>query len=153
MALYNVVAGSRFYIGGVMADQAADFVESDFNSQVWVEVDGWQQMGDISEEPNVINTSLINRNRDKAMKGTSQVVNMENRFVIIEDDAGQLACIAASSPTDRNDYAFRIVFPSGAERLFAGLVMTASEIGGEANTIRLLAVTVARNSNVVNVAA
>jgi hypothetical protein len=151
MALYNVVAGSRFYIGGVMADQAADFVEADFNSQVWVEVDGWQQMGDLGEEPNMITTSLINRNRDKAMKGTRQVVNMENRFTIIEDDPGQLACIAAE-PVN-SDYAFRVVFPSGAERLFTGPVVTASEIGGEANTIRFLAVTIARNSNVVRVAA
>lgn len=151
MALYNVVAGSRFYIGGAMADQAADFVEADFNSQVWVEVDGWQQMGDLGEEPNMITTSLINRNRDKAMKGTRQVVNMENRFTIIEDDAGQLACIAAEAVN--SDYAFRVVFPSGSERLFTGQVVSASEIGGDANTIRFLAVTVARNSNVVKVAA
>ena len=151
MALYNVVAGSRFYIGGVMADQAADFVEADFAAQVWTEVDGWQQMGDLGEEPNMITTSLINRGRDKAMKGTRQVVNMENRFTIIDDDAGQLACIAAEAAN--SDYAFRVTFASGAERLFTGLVVSASEIGGEANTIRFLAVNVARNSNVVKVAA
>lgn len=151
MALYNVVAGSHFYIGGVMADQAADFVEADFAAQSWVEVDGWQQMGDLGENPTIITTALINRNRDKAMKGTRQVVTMENRFTIIDDDAGQLACIAAEGLN--SDYAFRVVFPSGAERLFIGLVGTAQETGGEANTIRYLAVTVHRNSNIVKVAA
>lgn len=147
MALYNVVAGSRFYIGGTIADQVADFIQSDFNGQSWVEVDGWQQMGDLGEEPNVITTSLINRNRDKAMKGTRQVVQMENRFTIIDADSGQLACIAAEA--SNLDYAFKVVFPSGALRLFSGLVVAAKEMGGEANTIRFLQVTVARNSNVV----
>ncbi|MGQ3299644.1 hypothetical protein [Reyranella sp.] len=151
MALYPVVAGSRFYIGGVMADQAADFVQSDFSGQTWVEVDLWQQMGDLGEEPNLITTSLINRNRDKAMKGTRQVVTMENRFVIKETDPGQLACIAAEG--QNSDYAFRVEFPSGAERLFAGLVVSARETGGEANTIRFFQVNIARNSNVVKVAA
>lgn len=151
MALYNVVAGSRFYIGGIMSDQSADFVEGDFSGQSWVEVDGWQKMGDLGENPTVITTSLINRNRDKAMKGTRQVVTMENQFTIIDDDAGQLACIAAEA--SNSDYAFRIVFASGAERLFIGLVTSAQEMGGEANTIRFLSVNVSRNSNVVKVAA
>lgn len=151
MALYNVVAGSRFYIGGVMADQAADFVQSDFSGQSWVEVDGWRQMGDLGEEPTVITASMINRGREKAMKGTRAVVTMENRFVIIDADPGQIACIAAEAVN--SDYAFRIVFPSGAERLFTGIVVSAKEIGGEANTIRDLQVNVARNSNVVQVAA
>jgi hypothetical protein len=147
MALYNVVAGSRIYIGGVISDQAADFVAGDFSSQTWVEIDGWQQMGDLGEEPTVITTSLINRNRDKAMKGTRQVVTMENRFTIIDADAGQLACIAAEAVN--SDYAFKIVFPLGALRLFVGPVVSAKEMGGEANTIRYLGVNIARNSNVV----
>lgn len=147
MALYNVVAGSRFYIGGVVSDQAADFVAGDFSSQSWVEVDGWEQLGDLGETPTVITTPLINRNRDKAMKGTRQVVTMQNRFTIIDADAGQLACIAAEAVN--SDYAFRITFASGAQRLFAGLVVSAKEIGGQANVIRFLEVDIARNSNVV----
>ena len=108
-------------------------------------------MGDLGEQPNMITASLINRDRDKAMKGTRQVVNMDNRFTIIDADAGQLACIAAEASD--SDYAFRIVFPSGAQRLFIGVVTSASETGGEANTIRYLGVTIARNSNVVKVPA
>ena len=69
MALYNVVAGTRFYIGGTISDQPTDFVSGDFSSQVWTEVDGFRQMGDLGEQPNTITTSLINRNRDKMMKG------------------------------------------------------------------------------------
>jgi hypothetical protein len=149
MALYNVVAGSHFYIGGVMADQAADYVESDFSGQSWTEIDGFSTMGDLGEDPNMISTSLINRNRDKAMKGTYQVVQMVNRFTVINDDLGQLACLAAQKVN--SDYAFRLVFPDGSERLFAGPISTAKEIGGEANTIRYLEITIHRNSNVVAV--
>ncbi|WP_127524582.1 hypothetical protein [Mesorhizobium sp. Z1-4] len=151
MALHQVVAGSRFYIGGTIADQNSDFAESDFSGQSWTEVDGWETMGDLGEEPNIITTSVINRNRDKAQKGTRQVVTMENRFTIYPDDAGQLACIAAEA--DDDNYAFRLVFPSGAQRLFIGLVVSSREIGGTANTPRMLQVNIARNSNVVKVAA
>jgi len=45
-----------------------------------------------------------------------------------------------------------ITVPTPSERLFAGLIMSASEQGGDANTMRLLATTVEVNSNTVNVA-
>lgn len=148
MALHPV-AGSRFYIGGVVQDKNADFVESDFDAITFVEVDGWQLMGDLGEEPTIINTSLINRGRDLAQKGTRQVVNMENRFAIFPDDPGQLALYAAEGTDD--NYACKIVFPDGRVRLFIGLVASAREIGGEANTITMLQANIARNSNVVRV--
>lgn len=42
---------------------------------------------------------------------------------------------------------------AGSERLFIGLVMSATEQGGQANTIKMLSATIAPNSNVVHVAA
>lgn len=150
MALYPV-AGARIYIGGVLADKNSDFVEADFSTEVWTEIDGWELMGDLGEEPTIMNTSLINRDRDLASKGTRQVVTMENRFAILPDDAGQLACIAAEAEDD--NYAIRVLLRSGAQRLFIALVANAREIGGNANTVRMLQVNLARNSNVVRVAA
>lgn len=42
---------------------------------------------------------------------------------------------------------------SGSERLFIGLVMTCTEQGGTANTIKMLSASIAINSNIVRVAA
>lgn len=150
MALFNVVAGTRFYFGGAMADQATDFVEADFSSQTWVEVDGFQQMGELGEEPTMISTPVINRDRDLTMKGTYQTVIMENRFVVMETDPGQSACRAAGAT--KLFYAARIVFPTTRELMFMGPVVT-REMGGEANDIRFLQVNIHRISNLVDVPA
>lgn len=150
MALYPV-AGSRLFIGGVLADQSDDFVAADFTSQTWVEIDGWSTMGASGDASALITTALINRGRDVKQKGTKNAGSMQNTFAIIETDPGQIALIAAADTND--NYAFRIELSSGGERLFIGLVMSAQEAGGDANTVANLTATIEINSNVVKVAA
>lgn len=156
------VAGSKIYIGGVKATQIADFVASDFSAVTWVEIDGWSQMGAIGDAAQVITTSLINRGRDVKQKGTRNAGSMQNVFAKISGDAGQAAVIAAEKTS--SNYAFKIVFddaatspaspvPVGSQRLFVGLVTSAQEAGGAANTVQNLNVTIEINSNVVPVAA
>lgn len=152
MALYPV-AGSKIYIGSAKEDQAADFVESDFSGETWTEIDGWSQMGGIGDAAQVITTSLINRGRDAKQKGTSNAGSMQNVFAVIDDDPGQIALIAAAEPSNKDNYAFRVDLSNGAKRYFVGLVVTAQEAGGEANTIGNLNATIEVNSNVVKVAA
>jgi len=158
MALYPV-AGCRFYIGGILADKATDFVAADFVGQTWTEVDGWMNMGGIGDAAQIITTPLINRGRDQKQKGTSNAGSMQNQFAIIPLDAGQALLISAGLPTNKNNYAFRIDMndqvAAGApsKRYFIGVVATGEEAGGGANTIQVLAATVEVNSNIVRVAA
>lgn len=105
MPLYPV-AGSRIYIGGVLADKNADFVASDFNSQSWVEIDGFSQLGDLGDTSQLITTSLINRNRDVKQKGTRNAGGMQCVFAKMDLDAGQIALIAAEK--SRSNFAFRL---------------------------------------------
>jgi hypothetical protein len=161
MALYSV-AGCKLYIGGVLDDQSDDFVASDFSSVEWTEVSGWSQCGAIGDTSQVITTSLIGEGRDKKMKGTRNAGSMQNVFACDDTDAGQIALIAAEK-TNKN-YAFKIELNDAASgppspvpvpsmRYFIGMVMSASEQGGEANTVRNLDCTIEINSNVVRVAA
>jgi hypothetical protein len=151
MALYPG-AGSRLFIGGVLADKSTDFVAADFTAaEPWVEIDGWSTMGSSGDTAALITTPLINRGRDVKQKGTKNAGSMQNTFAIIETDPGQIALIAAADTND--NYAFRIELSSGGERLFIGLVMSTQESGGEANTIANLAATIEINSNVVKVPA
>jgi len=85
---------------------------------------------------------------------------MQNVFSIIAADPGQVALIAAEK-TPYN-YAFKVELndkpatgsaPAASHRLFIGLVTTAQEAGGEANTIQKLNSTIEINSNIVPVAA
>lgn len=150
MALYPV-AGSKIFIGGVLSDKATDFVAADFTSQTWEEIDGWSTMGAAGDTAALITSSLINRGRDIKQKGTFNAGQMQNVFAIVDDDAGQLALLAAAQT--RDNYAFKIELENGAQRLFVALVMSAEEAGGEANTIQNLNSTLEINSNIVKVAA
>lgn len=147
------VAGARIYIGPATETKKVDFTEADFpaTEAAWTEIDGWQTMGGFGDTAAEISGSLINRKRDYRLKGTRNAGNMENVFAIIQDDPGQIAARAAEKTND--NYAFRIVYEDGTEHMFIGLVMSANQAGGEANTIANLNVNIGINSNIVEVAA
>lgn len=153
------VAGMKFYVGNApLSDKDADFVASDFSGVTWVEVAGWSQAGAIGDTAQVITTSLISLGRDKKQKGTSNAGSMQNVFAYNQSDAGQLQMIAAAAPANKNNYPFKVegndsLGVSNSFRYFVGLVMTAEEANGAANTIRNLNCTVEVNSNIVRVAA
>lgn len=144
------VAGSKIYIGGVLASKSVDFVKSDFTSQTWVEIDGWKNAGKIGDNAQVITTALINRGRDVKQKGSANAGSMGNEFAIIPDDAGQLALIAAGAAAVKDNYAFKVAWTGGAIDLFIGLVTTAEKSGGEANTVLMLNGNIEINSNIVD---
>ncbi|WP_448043813.1 hypothetical protein [Bradyrhizobium liaoningense] len=161
MAL-SAVSGQKIFIGGVKDDQAADFTASDFSGETWVEIDGWTQCGAAGDTAQLITSSLINRGRDVKKKGTKNAGSMQNVFAIVPGNAGQTALIAAANTS--NNYAFKIEnndaatspaspVPQPSKRYFVGLVMTAEEAGGSANTIQNLNATIEINSNIVKVAA
>lgn len=154
------VAGCKLYIGGVLAPKSTDFVEGDFSAVSWTEIDGWETMGPIGDTAALLTSSLINRGRDIKQKGTRNAGSMENVFASVDGDDGQAALLAAEKTSV--NYAFKIVMndtptsgptPTPSKRLFIGLVMSAQEVGGDANTIRKLKSTVEINSNIVVVAA
>lgn len=161
MADLYPVAGARIYMGAAPMDlQSDDFEVSDFNAVSWTEIDGWSQMGVIGDAAALITTALINRNRDVKQKGTANAGSMQNVFAVIRDDAGQIALRAAAAPSVKDNYPFRIIWndptgspATGSKTYFIGLVMSAQEAGGEANTMQMLNATIEINCNPVNVAA
>jgi hypothetical protein len=105
MPLYPV-AGSKIFIGGVLADKISDFVAADFNSQAFVEIDGYELVGNIGDTSQIITTPLVNRGRDIKQKGTRNAGSMQNIFAKMDLDAGQAALIAAEK--SKANYAFRV---------------------------------------------
>lgn len=160
MANLYPVAGCRIFIGSAaVEDNDDDLVLADFSGVTWTEIKSWTQMGDFGDSAALITTPIIGIGRDKKQKGTNNAGSMQNVFASKPGDAGQTALLLASKT--KNNYPIKIVLndapavgsaPAPGERYFYALVMTASESGGNANTIRNLNATLEINSNIVAVA-
>lgn len=160
MALYPV-SGCKFFISDEPVEEKdTDWVEADFSAIDWVEVSKWVQFGAMGDTAALISTDLISEGRTKKQKGTRNAGSMENVFAVDATNTGQLALIAAEA--SKNNFAFKMVLndapavggaPKPSERKMIGLVMSANEQGGAANTIRNLSATVEINSNIVRKAA
>lgn len=158
MAQLYPVAGAKISIGPAANVPDDDADAADFASVVWTEIKGWQTMGSVGDTATLITESVISNARDLKAKGTRNAGSMQNNFIILPNDAGQLALIAAEATS--NNYPFKIEFddaPAGADptptiKYFYGIVMSANEQGGGANTARLLQGNIEVNSNVVTVA-
>ncbi len=157
MAQLYPVAGCKIYIGPADDLPVGDIDATDFTSVVWTEIGGWTQMGAFGDTAALITTPLIGEGRDVKQKGTKNAGQMQNVFAVYPTDAGQLALIAAANSS--SNFPFKIELndaPVGgtpSTRLFMGLVMTAQEAGGAANTVQSLNATIEINTNVVRVAA
>ena len=163
------VAGKKLFIGVTSAGGSTpeaialptgDADASTFSGIDWVEIDGWETHGAIGDAAELITTQLINKARDIKQKGTRNASSMENRFATIRTNVGQIA-LRAAERTNRN-YPFRILgndapatgaSPTPTTQFFIGMVLTARDMGGTANTIEMLESTIEVNTNIVTVAA
>lgn len=159
MALYSV-AGCKFYIGTALDTKTTNFTAVDFTSITWVEVAKWTEAGPMGDTAALITSQIISQGRDEKQKGTRNAGSMQNVFASLPTDPGQIALIAAEKTDD--NYAFKVELndkpavgaaPKNSLRYFVGLVMSAQETAGGANTVRNLNSTVEINSNIVSVAA
>jgi hypothetical protein len=155
MTMLFATAGMKIEIGGVRADQSADFVASDFTGESWVEITGHENLGSLGDSSEEIAIDLIGESRTKRVKGTRSSPPMELVLAANYDDAGQQALLAAEKAI--HDYAFRLTFndaPAGgtpSERIFIAKVGSASETYDQANNIVRLNCSLWVNSNVVRV--
>lgn len=83
------IAGSKLYIGGRVTAKgtvtAADFAGAD-----WTEIDGWANAGSIGDTQEVGEQALINEKRVRKFKTTLNGGTMENQFVPMALDPGQI---------------------------------------------------------------
>lgn len=105
MAGLSKVAGSKLFIGGRVVYKSTVQL-SDFSGQSWIEIDGWQQTGDLGSEQEGLTQTLINRNTTIYAKGVISFPIMENVFSPDAADPGQTAFKAAQRSC--KPYAFKI---------------------------------------------
>ncbi|MEN0115438.1 MAG: hypothetical protein AAGD15_01840 [Agrobacterium cavarae] len=109
MQLYPV-AGAKIDIGPAVNNvpDDADIVAGLFTSVSFTEMKGWQTMGSVGDAAALITEAVISSGRDLKAKGTKNAGSMQNNFIVLPADVGQIALIAASQ-TPYN-YPFRIRF-------------------------------------------
>jgi hypothetical protein len=160
MATLYPVAGCRIFIGPSITIPDVDMVAADFASITWTEIQGWETMGPMGDDRALITTPLIARDRDMKTVGTKNAPARTDNFAEIPHDPGQIALQAAAET--RFNFPFKIELndkpatggaPKNSLRYFAGIVKSAVEQGGGANTVRMLNSNIEVNTNTVRVAA
>ena len=129
MAQLYPVAGAKIYQGPAVNDvpDDADINAALFASTVFTEIKGWQTMGAIGDAAALITESIISSGRDLKAKGTRNAGSMQNNFIILPNDAGQIALIAAEK-TDYN-YPFKIAFDDAPPAKTQTVTMTIAAPG------------------------
>jgi len=157
MAGLYPVAGSKIFIGAEVTAKGT-VVAADFTSAVWVEIGGWANAGALGDSQEVGEQSLINESRVRKFKSVLNAGNMENQFVPMPTDAGQIAFKAAIASC--KPYQFKIEWgagcgetedPEGMTDMFYGLALPGARQGGDATAAHLRAWTIAVDSNIVEV--
>ncbi|MCA0257135.1 MAG: hypothetical protein LCH47_11135 [Proteobacteria bacterium] len=154
--MFFAAAGSRLLIGGSRPEWMARIAAADdFAGEAWTEVAGVQSLGRVSGEWQTVSDTLprasdpdapVFENHVKAVRPT---LAMQIVVAVAEDDAGQLGLLAAESADTA--FAFRLVLPSGAERLFIALVISAEQAIEEAGSVLCWSFGLLLQSNLVRV--
>lgn len=105
MAGLYPIAGSKLYIGGRVTAKGT-VSASDFAGASWTEVGGWANAGAIGDTQDVGEQALINERRVRKFKTTLNGGTMENQFVPMALDPGQIKFREAIE--DCQPYQFKI---------------------------------------------
>lgn len=83
------ISGSKIYIGGRVTAKGT-VTAVDFNGATWTELNGWANAGSIGDTQEVGEQGLINEKRIRKFKSTLNGGTMENQFVPMPLDPGQI---------------------------------------------------------------
>lgn len=136
------MAGTRFFISEDPVEAKLDVEEDDFDTVVWVEVQGLFNVGELGSEQGVNEFELINSDWMLKAKGTRNGGTMTNTFIPLALDPGQIKFMEALEEKC-NPYAFKIErgsecapegeAPDGMTQMFQGLAVGGTHAGGSRN--------------------
>lgn len=107
MAQVFPVAGSKLYIGNRVTGKGT-VTPADFAGTTWTEIGGWANAGTIGDTQEVGEQSLINENRVRKFKTVRNAGTLENSFVPMATDPGQI--LFKQAIEDCQPWSFRIVW-------------------------------------------
>ena len=132
MANLLAVAGSKLFIGTAVASKG-EVTLADFTAQeiYWKQIGGWTNAGASGDSQQIVTQSVIDEGRDRQAKGTRAGATVENQFIPMPNDEGQIAFREAIDSC--NNYAFKIEWGAGCAN--SGVVTGAIGAPGTINWV------------------
>lgn len=106
MAGLYPISGSKLYVGSRRVTAKGKVSEADFTDVEWIEIDGWTNAGALGDTQEVGQQAMINNNRVRKFKTMLDGGTMENQFVPMALDPGQVKFKEAIA--DCNPYPFKV---------------------------------------------
>lgn len=151
-------AGATLAIGTEGFVPSPDNDSSAYGTDTYIAVGDIETMGEIGDEATAIEILTIGNSRGRNLKGTRSGGVTTVTCILNDEDAGQLAMIAAEASSLA--YPFRVVMNNkvtamgtGSTRYFRGLVMSKRESLGGANDPIKITFNIGVNTANTNVAA
>lgn len=99
------IAGSKIYIGSQVTAKGT-VTAADFAGAVWTEIGGWANAGALGDTQNTAQQDLISERRTRNIKTTLNGGTMDNQFVPMANDPGQIKFKEAIQSC--NPYQFKV---------------------------------------------
>ena len=152
----SATAGSKIYIGGVLAISATPFVEDDFAGMSWINISWVDNMGTFGDKAQDISFIAVDVQRTIKLKGSFDAGNLTLSCGIDYEDEGQSLCLAGLETP--YDYAFQVLFndmpsggTSGSTRYFIAKITSMVEQLEAANNVMKRQIILGIDSNIVAV--
>lgn len=151
------IAGSKIYIGAEV-EAKGEVDQTDFEDATWVEIGGWANAGELGDTQEIGEQALINESRVRKFKSVLNAGDLENQFVPMATDPGQIAFKAAIKSC--KPHQFKIEWgagcgeseaPAGMTDMFFGYALPGARSGGAAADVHLRTWTIAVDSNIFEV--
>lgn len=108
MALLQTYADTKLFIGRKAPDKLT-VTAADFAGTTWLEVSGLATPGSLGDTQNIVEQEVVSEGRTLKAKGSKNAGSMENQFVPMPLDPGQIALMAAIED-DCNAYEFKVEY-------------------------------------------
>lgn len=147
-------SGNKFYISSTTEnDDLTDHAGSGFPSLTYVEVGNVGQLPEVGNDQNLPSYNVLSRGVSLKGKGVADAGAGTLEVARDDEDAGQLAMIAAAALTNHNNYAFKIERQDGSIDFLRGLVTGPVRSGGGNDDFDLLTFNISLNQEVIHVPA
>ena len=133
---------TKFYIGPQKT--AVTLADYEASGNVWTEVGGVQDVGEIGDETTQVKVLTMADARERSYRGVRQAGDLTLTVALDSADAGQKGMKDAFSAASQTDFLFKVVLPdmpaggtSGTLLFFSGAVLSAQrKIGGPNDPIQ-----------------
>lgn len=130
--------------------------QTEYEADTWQAIGGVESISDFGDSAAEVTFTGLTDARVQKLKGSRNAGNMTITMAFLggaSPDAGQAALIAAEADNTSATYNFRVEYPDGEERYFAGQVASVVEGVGGADSVIMLTCEVRINTAIVKVAA